>query len=165
MEPAQSARWPAGGMVGQRGTRASDRDRDRDAAALGAHLAAGRLAVEEFHERLDQVYAAKTLGELSDLMADLPGCDLSNVAAPRGGRPPLPAQRARAEVQAAARDRPAPWQFWLRVAVGAFVVWLITGGTGGAWVLWIAVPLTIVLLRRWSLGGEQRIGDRHRGPR
>jgi len=40
------------------------------------HLAAGRLTLEEFDERLDRAYAAKTLGELDDLMADLPGTDL-----------------------------------------------------------------------------------------
>ena len=42
--------------------RASDADRDRTAAALREHLAAGRLTTEEFDERLDKVYAAKTLG-------------------------------------------------------------------------------------------------------
>ena len=52
--------------------RASDADRDRAAAALREHLAAGRLTAEEFDERLDKAYAAKTLGELDDLMADLP---------------------------------------------------------------------------------------------
>ena len=58
--------------------RASDADRDRTAAALREHLAAGRLTTEEFDERLDKAYAAKTLGELDDLMADLPRTDLSS---------------------------------------------------------------------------------------
>ncbi len=35
-------------------TRASDQDRERTAAALGEHYAAGRLTLEEFQERLDQ---------------------------------------------------------------------------------------------------------------
>ncbi len=46
--------------------RASDADRDRAAEALREHHATGRLTVEEFQERLDRVYAAKTLGELDD---------------------------------------------------------------------------------------------------
>jgi hypothetical protein len=63
-------------MISNPGTRASDQDRERTAAALGGHYAAGRLTLEEFQERLDQAYAAKTLGELDGLMADLPGTDL-----------------------------------------------------------------------------------------
>ena len=50
--------------------RASDDDRDRAAALLREHHAAGRLTVEEFHERLDAAYQAKTLGEIDQLMAD-----------------------------------------------------------------------------------------------
>ena len=60
--------------------RASDADRDRTAAALREHLAAGRLTTEEFDERLDKAYAAKTLGEFDDLTADLPGTDLEQLA-------------------------------------------------------------------------------------
>src|SRR5690349_8193164 len=43
--------------------RASDADRDRTAALLREHHAAGRLTAEEFNERLDKAYAAKTVGE------------------------------------------------------------------------------------------------------
>jgi hypothetical protein len=42
--------------------RASDADRDRAAGVLGGGLAAGRLTSAEYAERLDGVYAAKTLG-------------------------------------------------------------------------------------------------------
>src|SRR5690349_11657709 len=58
--------------------RASDADRDRTAAALREHLAAGRLTSEEFDERLDKTYAAKTLGELNDVLADLPATGLEH---------------------------------------------------------------------------------------
>jgi len=66
-------------MSGYPGIRASDEDRSRAAAALGEHYAAGRLTLEEFQERLDEVYAATTLGELGRLMADLPGTDLGRL--------------------------------------------------------------------------------------
>src|SRR5215467_13238088 len=56
--------------------RASDADRDRTAALLREHHAAGRLTAEEFGERLDKTYVAKTLGELDQLLADLPAIDL-----------------------------------------------------------------------------------------
>lgn len=52
--------------------RASDADRDRIADILREALAEGRLDSAEHSERLDQVYAAKTLGELEPLVRDLP---------------------------------------------------------------------------------------------
>ena len=52
--------------------RASDADRDHVAALLGQALSEGRLNAEEHSERIEQVYAAKTLGELRPLVADLP---------------------------------------------------------------------------------------------
>jgi hypothetical protein len=56
--------------------RASDADRDRAAAMLGVHHAAGRLTSEEFTQRLEAAYAARTRGELDDLLADLPEADI-----------------------------------------------------------------------------------------
>jgi hypothetical protein len=52
--------------------RASDADRDHVAKLLGEALAEGRLDTEEHAERVDGVYAAKTLGELRPFVADLP---------------------------------------------------------------------------------------------
>lgn len=52
--------------------RASDADRDRVADALREAYAEGRLDVEEHNERIDVAYQAKTLGELSPLLSDLP---------------------------------------------------------------------------------------------
>ncbi|HWG62897.1 MAG TPA: DUF1707 domain-containing protein [Streptosporangiaceae bacterium] len=63
-------------MPGDPRIRASDADRERTAALLREHLADGRLTAEEFHERLDKAYAARTLGDLDELLADLPGIDL-----------------------------------------------------------------------------------------
>ena len=63
-------------MPGDPRIRASDADRDRAAALLREHHAAGRLTAEEFGERLDAALDAKTLGEIDDLLADLPVIDL-----------------------------------------------------------------------------------------
>jgi hypothetical protein len=52
--------------------RAADADRDRAAAVLGAAMATGRLTSAEYAERLDAVYAGKTLGDLAALTRDLP---------------------------------------------------------------------------------------------
>jgi len=56
--------------------RASDADRDKTAALLREHHAAGRLTAEEFSSRLDATYAATTVGELAEILADLPEIDL-----------------------------------------------------------------------------------------
>jgi Domain of unknown function (DUF1707) len=63
-------------MPDERHTRASDADRDRTAALLSEHHAAGRLTAEEFAERHEKAFAARTVDELDDLLADLPSIDL-----------------------------------------------------------------------------------------
>src|ERR1700761_9411867 len=63
-------------MPGDPRLRAADADRERTAELLREHCAVGRLTDEEFHGRLDQVFAAKTIGELEELLADLPAIDL-----------------------------------------------------------------------------------------
>jgi hypothetical protein len=52
--------------------RASDADRERVAQILHRALSEGRITMEELEERLTTVYAAKTLGELQPVTADLP---------------------------------------------------------------------------------------------
>ncbi len=93
-------------MAGAATTRASDADRDRAADALREHLAAGRLTIGEFDERLDRAFAAKTLGELDQVMADLPASDLGQLAGASLDRPaadPAPAGRRPVRPVAASR--------------------------------------------------------------
>ncbi|MEZ3178315.1 DUF1707 domain-containing protein [Streptomyces pimonensis] len=52
--------------------RASDADRERVAEILRDALAEGRLDMEEFEERLDATYKARTYGELTPITRDLP---------------------------------------------------------------------------------------------
>jgi hypothetical protein len=56
--------------------RASDADRDRAATLLGKHHTAGRLSSAEFNDRLEKAMEAATIGELDELMADLPAIDV-----------------------------------------------------------------------------------------
>ncbi len=51
--------------------RASDADRERVAAMLGEAAADGRLTLAEHADRIERAYAARTLGELAGLTADL----------------------------------------------------------------------------------------------
>ncbi|MEU2622150.1 DUF1707 domain-containing protein [Streptomyces sp. NPDC007157] len=52
--------------------RASDADRERVAEVLRDALAEGRLDMEEFEERLEATYKARTYGELTPITRDLP---------------------------------------------------------------------------------------------
>jgi Domain of unknown function (DUF1707)/Cell wall-active antibiotics response 4TMS YvqF len=56
-------------------TRASDGDREAVAARLNEAVGDGRLTLQEFSQRLDRAYAARTHGELAPLTADLPAID------------------------------------------------------------------------------------------
>src|SRR5947208_1277492 len=61
-----------GGPVNDPHVRASDADRERVAAALERHVAAGRLSLDEYAQRLSLVLRAVTHGELTALTDDLP---------------------------------------------------------------------------------------------
>jgi len=64
-----------------RALRASDQDRDRVADVLRSAAADGRLTLAELDERLDQLYQAKTYGELEPVVGDLPDAvDLEKLA-------------------------------------------------------------------------------------
>jgi len=65
--PLRSAEPPALPAV-----RASDADRERAVSALREHSAAGRLTLEEFSERAERAYAARTFEELEAIGRDLP---------------------------------------------------------------------------------------------
>jgi hypothetical protein len=52
--------------------RASDADRDEVVTLLRRHAAVGRLTVEELDERCAHALSAKTIGDLSRLVEDLP---------------------------------------------------------------------------------------------
>ncbi len=74
-------------MATQPSLRIGDAERDAVAAELREHYAHGRLTLEEFNQRLDAVFAAKTQRDLSRLTSDLPHV--------RSGGAPLPSQRTR----------------------------------------------------------------------
>jgi hypothetical protein len=146
--------------------RASDQDRDRTAALLREHHAAGRLTLEEFHERLDQVYAAKTMGELDALLADLPAIDLYQLpdaslkrgpGGGSGGDPRLPWWRPPGALMAAHGGFSPAWQAawgsWLSIGSICFVVWLLSGtGLTNPWFLWVVGPWGLLMLGRWITG-------------
>lgn len=60
----------------QRILRASDADRERVVERLRHHAGVGRLDVDELSDRVGSALTAKTVGELDDLLVDLPREDL-----------------------------------------------------------------------------------------
>jgi hypothetical protein len=72
-------------MATQPSLRIGDREREAVTTELREHYAHGRLTLEEFNQRLDAVFAAKTQDDLSRLTADLPHI--------RSGGAPLPSSR------------------------------------------------------------------------
>ena len=76
--------------------RIGDAERDAAAADLGEHYTAGRLTLDELHERLEAVFAAKTFGQLARIMSDLPGPGrLPGLAAPAPAPPAMPGMPGR----------------------------------------------------------------------
>ncbi len=76
--------------------RISDSDRERAMADLAMHYTDGRLEHEEYDERLDAVWTARTRADLAVLFADLPLSQASHPPASAGrtqqrgrGRVPL----------------------------------------------------------------------------
>jgi hypothetical protein len=65
------------------GLRASHEDRDRVVEMLRVAAGDGRLSAEELDERLERALNARTYGELSALVDDLPGAQSGMVAAPK----------------------------------------------------------------------------------
>ena len=63
--------------------RASDAEREHHVELLREHAGEGRLSLDELSERLDRAYAARTRGELTALLEDLPA---TRVPAERRGR-------------------------------------------------------------------------------
>jgi hypothetical protein len=159
-------------MPGDPRMRASDADRDRTATLLQEHHAAGRLTAEEFQERLDAAYAAKTLGELDEILSDLPGIDLYQL--PDASMRRMPATRPQpGPVQARQHGRLSPawraaWGSWASVNLLLFVIWLISSAghpfSSYPWFLWVAGPWGAVLLGRWLFGGHPS-GDQRRQER
>ncbi len=76
--------------------KASDADRDSVLSELSEHFQAGRLTNAEFDERAGQALAARTWGELRDLLRDLPAArrgPQSLTATPSAALPEPPSGR------------------------------------------------------------------------
>lgn len=107
--------------------RAADADREATSERLRRHHAEGRLDAEEFQERIDHCYHAKTVGELEQLVGDLP---------------PEPAAEGHFHLR---RPRMIPL---VPIVIAIVVISAVTGGHHGEFGFWLLIPL-FFLSRFW----------------
>ncbi len=74
--------------------RIGDAEREQAQTALNDHYAAGRLDHDEYTERLDRIWAARTRAELDPVFTDLPG--------------PAPQRASRSSYPYSTRGDPSP---------------------------------------------------------
>ena len=134
------------------GVRAGDAEREQAAEGLRRHHAEGRITDAEFEQRVARCYAARTLGDLDLLFADLPRRDrgLSPAGGPAGhaelwriGRHPVAVAIAALVVvwtlAGAFASAVGPWHPYPHPFLGplilAFVVWrlVVRRRRHGAW--------------------------------
>jgi hypothetical protein len=109
--------------------RASDAERSATAELLRQHHAEGRLDTEEFEERVERCYAAKTRGELDALTIDLPP--------------------QRQQARRLRRTRRAPRPLPLFVAIAVLVAVSVVSDADMLWLVW---PLAFFTFCRFRHG-------------
>jgi hypothetical protein len=118
--------------------RASDADRDAVVSDLSEHFQVGRLTAGELDERTGRALAARTWGELRELLADLPAAGS--------------ALRAPAATSSSVRLRPparpaAPPLIVALVGIGIAAIMLVNVAHGGWGGMWLLLPLLFIARR------------------
>ena len=120
--------------------RAADADRERTADRLRTSHAEGRLDLAEFQERLERCYESKTVGELDQLVSDLPG------QIERGEPGGFPRYRRR-------RGHLGP-------LAPILIALIAVSAAAGHPVFWLLIPLTFLVWTWWhapSMGNSRRL--------
>ena len=132
--------------------KASDSDRDAVVSDLSVHFQAGRLTAGEFDERMGRALAARTWGELRELLADLPAAQ--------------PGSSAPAASSPSARPRPSSGRFAPPVAalagIGMAAAVLVIVASVGWGVAWLLLPALLIARRLvCSAGAPGRSGPEY----
>jgi hypothetical protein len=129
--------------------RAADADRERVAERLRKSHAEGRLDIDELQERLERCLGSKTIGELRELVSDLPRQDLDEDR-----------RRSLGPVRS--------WRWGMAPLVPIlFALILISAVAGhhGHHVFWLWIPLLFLFWRLSWWPPRRRWAGPRRGPR
>ncbi len=132
--------------------RIGDAERERVREVLSRHATDGRISLDEFSDRLGEVYAARTAQELEAALRELPPL-------PAVSLPPPPRRRAaqRARVRAGVAG-------YLAFVVLMLTIWAATGA-GFFWPLWPVVGMGFGVARNLRAQDGQDDADAgRRGP-
>jgi hypothetical protein len=127
--------------------KASDADRDAVLSDLSEHFQAGRLTADEFEDRTGRALAARTWGELRDLMQDLP-------TSAAGPRVPVTATTGAPPQRPDGRPRLVP----IAVLAGIGIAVALSAGTAHTrWgILWLLLPALLIARRMTCCAGAPR---------
>ncbi|MEV4638276.1 DUF1707 domain-containing protein [Actinoplanes sp. NPDC049548] len=138
--------------MAQEDMRVGDAERQAAADRLKVALEEGRLELNEYDERLQRAYAAKTYGELDGLTADLPGV----IPAQRAQVVPQPDREAPLGTSGMEEMRKPSGPPWLAsyagVVVVCVIVWALSSLASGEfiyfWPGWMLIPLVFGVIGR-----------------
>jgi hypothetical protein len=126
--------------------RAADADREATAEALRRSHAEGRLDTSELQQRLERCFEAKTLGELDELVTDLPR---------QGAEERAPGPRL----------GPPPWR--LAPLIPFLVALIVICAVTHHHAFWLLIPLGFLVYRMcwWRWRPSRMVGARGPGTR
>lgn len=156
-------------MVAGADLRIGDAEREAAAGDLREHFAQGRLTREEFTQRLDAVFAAKTRSQLSAITSDLPRAAQPSLPGPQpSGGPGGHSWTASTSGPGGERDGHGhgPGAGFIPVIIAALAVWLLIADLSLRSFPWpgkLAISLAILGLVRRLL--RQLLRHRARGRR
>jgi Domain of unknown function (DUF1707) len=135
-------------MASQPSLRIGDTEREAVAAELREHYANGRLTLDEFSQRLDAVFAAKTQQDLSRITRDLPHVRPHDVPLPSAGVGRPPGRITPVRAVGYSRDEDRRGRHHHGGGFAALVALL------AALASWFLVYDVILVGLRWPLGGR-----------
>ena len=147
------------GFMGREGMRAGDGDRQQVADRLKTALDEGRLNLDEYDERLQRAYAARTYGDLDGLLDDLPG----TAPRQRSQVEPLHAAEPMRPGDPAGRPGGKPVSGMFGIFVICTLIWAVSSFATGTlvyfWPVWLLIPVAIAFLARRDRRDKRADGD------
>ncbi|BCY05566.1 DUF1707 domain-containing protein [Actinoplanes sp. L3-i22] len=126
--------------------RAGDSDRQRVADQLKSALDEGRLDLNEYDERVQRAYNARTYGDLDGLLDDLPGTvPVQHAQVQQAHTPPVTPLASPVK-----KDQHTGWHTFgsaLTAFLVCTVIWAISSFSAGQayyfWPAWVLIPVII----------------------